>query len=54
MHLDAAVARRAYGLFLGGAAGEVEVREAEAWMTNERISRVDAMCAMLAPYGTLD
>jgi hypothetical protein len=54
MHLDAAVARRAYGLFLGGSAGRAEAREAEAWMVNESIRRVDAMSAMLAPYGALD
>jgi serine/threonine protein kinase/tetratricopeptide (TPR) repeat protein len=51
MHLDAAVARRAHGLLVGGQAGEAEVREAESWMTRERISRVDAMSAMLAPFG---
>jgi hypothetical protein len=51
MFLDAAVARRAYGLFLGGQAGAAEVREAESSMTSERISRVDAMSALVAPYG---
>jgi tetratricopeptide (TPR) repeat protein len=54
MFLDAAVARRAHGLFLGGPAGDAEVREAESSMTRERISRVDAMSAMLAPYGHPD
>ncbi|MET0595215.1 MAG: hypothetical protein ABW133_21120, partial [Polyangiaceae bacterium] len=54
MHLDAAVARRAYGLLLGGAAGGVEIREAEAWMMRERIVKIDAMCSMLAPFGTVD
>jgi tetratricopeptide (TPR) repeat protein len=54
MHLDAAVARRAYGLLLGGAAGAVEVREAEAWLMRERVLRPDSMCAMLAPFSAID
>jgi tetratricopeptide (TPR) repeat protein len=54
MHLDAAVARRAYGLLLGGAAGAVEVREAEAWMARERVLRPEAMCAVLAPFNAVD
>src|SRR6185503_2100302 len=41
LYLDAACARRAHGLLLGGQAGRVHVAEAEQWMASERIGAIE-------------
>jgi tetratricopeptide (TPR) repeat protein len=49
LYLDAACARRAHGLLLGGEAGRMQVAEAERWMASERIGAVPSMFAMMLP-----
>jgi len=47
--LEAACARRAHGLLLGGDAGRALVTEAEAWMASEHIHAVEPTFAMMVP-----
>ena len=49
LHLDAACARRAHGLLLGGDAGRALVADAEAWMASERIRAIEPMFTMMLP-----
>jgi hypothetical protein len=49
MRLHAAVARRRLGQLLGGAQGQEFVRQAEEWMSGQKIRNLDRMTAMLAP-----
>jgi hypothetical protein len=49
LYLDAACARRAHGLLLGGDAGRVLAEQAEAWMASEGIRAAPRMFAMMLP-----
>ena len=49
LYLDAACARRAHGLLLGGDAGRALVAEADAWMASEHIRAVTPMFNVIVP-----
>jgi hypothetical protein len=49
LHLDAACARRARGLLLGGEEGRAEIARAEGWMASERIRAFRPTFAMIIP-----
>jgi len=49
LHLDAACARRARGLLLGGEEGRAEIAQAERWMASERIRAFRPMFATIVP-----
>jgi eukaryotic-like serine/threonine-protein kinase len=49
LYLDAACARRAHGILLGGEAGRLHIAEADAWMAQERIGAPASMFALVLP-----